>query len=87
LPTKRNLHLSPESPFTSIQHRNWRQKTVLHLQEESDGLHYTGVHALKRTDADRLRSLLLETIQRARQVIDPSLEEELVCFAVDFYGL
>jgi hypothetical protein len=86
--TEASLHLPRESPFLPSSHNVWRQKLITHLQEGNlEGLHYTGVHTMSVDDARRVRELALDCIGKARAVIAPSPEEELVCFFCDVFTL
>jgi hypothetical protein len=84
--TQSNIHLPKVSPVSPINHMVWRQKAYTSIfHPEQKNLHYTGVHTLSQKDLERIRSLLTESIEKARAIIDPSLEEELVCLCLDFF--
>lgn len=84
--TEKNLHLPKSSPYGTANHLNWRLRAIHTLQKQEDGaLHYTAVHALSRTDRDRIRAILLETIEKSREIVSQSPEEELVCFTCDIF--
>ena len=81
-----SLHLAKRSPFNSIQHSNWRGRAVLASQSpSSDGVHYTVVQSISRTDFERIKQLLLVAIDDYTKIAKPSREEELVCFLCDFF--
>jgi len=82
----RDLHLPKHSPLNSINHANWRQRAIAHIQlGQEEGLHYTGIHALSRADSERFAEMLRETILKTRQLVAPSPEEEMICFTFDYF--
>lgn len=48
------------------------------------GVHYTGVSSISRRDIEKVKDILVEAIKKAREVIEPSKEEELVIPTIDF---
>ncbi len=79
-------HLPKSSPFISIHHSNWRQRAVVDSQsQDSDGIHYTMVQSLSESDVQKIKQLLLHTIDGYNRLAGPSKEEELVCFTCDFF--
>ncbi len=86
LPESLGIHLPKTSPLTSVNHFNWRQRAIYKLQtSEVEGVHYTGVFALARADAERIKRLFLDAITSAHKIVEPSKEEELVCLNCDFF--
>ncbi|MBF0360888.1 MAG: TIGR02147 family protein [Oligoflexia bacterium] len=85
---KFDLHLQRLSALKGIGHANWRQKTALRLQEDwQKGFHYSGVHSLSVSDAQKIKDIIIEAITRSREIIAPSNEEDIYCFLCDFYSL
>jgi uncharacterized protein (TIGR02147 family) len=81
-----SIHLPKNSPLNSIQHGNWRSRAVLNSQAPGeDGVHYTVVQSISEADFEKIKHLLLEAIDRYAKIAGPSREEELVCFACDFF--
>ena len=81
-----SIHLPKSSPLNSVQHGNWRQRAVLKSQDLSDdGLHFNVVQTLSHEDFEKLKVLLLKTIDDYRKVANPSPPEELICFSCDFF--
>ena len=84
----KNIHTSEDSPMSALNHANFRQKTILEIQQgKNEGIHYTGVHSLSFEDCVRVQEFLVESVSKIRAIITPSKEEELVCFSIDFYPL
>lgn len=86
LPVAAAIHLPKTSPLTAVNHFNWRQRAIYKLQtSEVEGVHYTGVFALSRQDAEKIKLLFLEAIAAAHKIVEPSKEEELVALNCDFF--
>jgi hypothetical protein len=51
----------------------------------SDGVHYTVVQSVSKADFEKIKQLVLDTIDQYARVAGPSKEEELVTLAVDFF--
>ncbi|EQC48747.1 TIGR02147 family protein [Bacteriovorax sp. BSW11_IV] len=84
--TDLHIHLPKESPFTSINHANWRNRAIQDvLMNQSGSLHYTGVHSLSLDDFEKVKQICLNSIDEAHKIIRPSKEEELVFFGIDFF--
>lgn len=83
-----DIHIPASSPLSIANHCNWRLLAAKSMQDDpKEGLHYTAVHSLSRRDLGILRELLLETIQRARDLVGPSPEEELVSLQIDLFSI
>lgn len=81
-----SVHLPKASPLSSINQSNWRDRAVRHLgSNPHDGIHYSAIFALSKTDSERLYKLLQEAIEKVVSVVGPSEEEDLVCFNVDYF--
>lgn len=88
LMTNKSIHAPEESLVCKFNHINWRQKTIINIQEKNDGgIHYTGVHSVSKKDYEIIKNMLVEAIQNIRNIITPSPEEELVCLLCDFYPI
>jgi len=83
-----NIHLTNTSLWAAIHHSNWRQRAVAKIQEREEGeVRFTGVHAISRTDFQKIKSRLLDSIEEIRKIAGPSPEEELFCVTVDAFRL
>jgi uncharacterized protein (TIGR02147 family) len=81
-----SIFLPKTSPLNSIQHGNWRNRAVLKSQDAGDdGLHLTMVQTLSHEDFEKIKSLLLKTMDDYKKIADPSAPEELVNFSIDFF--
>ncbi|HUP58711.1 MAG TPA: DUF4423 domain-containing protein [Bdellovibrionota bacterium] len=85
---KKSIHLDKRSPASPVNHMIWRQRAIQKIYEASErSLHYSGLHTLSRADYERVRALLLDSLDRARKIIEPSKEEELVCLCFDLFAV
>jgi len=84
-PTKNNIHLNNDSWMAALHHINWRTKITDRIQfRNPDDLHYTGVHTLSRSDFNKIKNHLLETLVKVDNIVRPSKEEELCCLLIDW---
>jgi uncharacterized protein (TIGR02147 family) len=84
--TEKSVHLPQESVLNSINNGNWRQRAMEDsIQRRGESVHYTGVYSMSRTDFQQLKDLTLELIDRSRQLVISSSEEELACFTCDIF--
>lgn len=88
VPTKRNLHLARESVFIQRHHINWRSQCLLSVEKNlPEDLHYSNVIAISKADVKRIKEILIQSIEKAQEVIRPSPEETTCVLAMDFFNL
>jgi hypothetical protein len=81
-----SLHVAKTSPYVVFHHQNWRQQAVLDAQKNSpEGVHYTNVQSMSRKAHRHIKQKLLELIQEAAEISEPSQEEVLVGFLADLF--
>ena len=87
--TKRTVHLSPAS-ILYIQHqRNWRQKAY-QIQTEKphrSDLHYTYIQAISNQDAQKIRDIFVEAIEKSRSLPADSNPENVTGICFDYFNL
>lgn len=82
------FHLSKESPLIAAHHQNWRTRAVIDSQDQSkEGLHYSAVYTLSKKDFIVLKEEMINWINKARKIVSPSKEEEIVCFSLDLFKI
>ena len=80
------IHLEKSSPLITQHHTNTRVETIKALAREDKGsLHYSGVFAMKESDARAVRKILLSSIEKSDQVIQNSKDEKLYILGMDFF--
>lgn len=84
-----HMHLNHNSPLIEMHHAQWRLKsTQLHGKMNSNQeLAYSFLVCLSKSDAQLIRSLLLQTIANLRKVSDPSPTETLYLLNLDWLEL
>ncbi len=88
VPTKRDIHLERESEFIQRHHINWRTQCLLSVEKNlPEDLHYSVVTAIAKSDVKKIKEILIESIEKAREVINPSPEEITCVLALDFFKL
>jgi uncharacterized protein (TIGR02147 family) len=81
-----SIHLPKESPLSTVNQISWRNQSMRHLAAHAhDGIHFTGLFALSRVDAEALLIRLNSVIAEVLTIVGPSHEEELVCFNIDYF--
>ena len=87
--TARNIHVHSSSPLNQGYHSLWRNVANQRMQEHAPGknTHYTALYCLSRTDAERLKTMMLEFIEQTRDVVVPSAEETVVVMNCDLFEL
>ena len=84
--TSGHLHLTKESPLIGVHHSHWREKAVeASRNSKADGLHYTLIQSHSLDDFDRIKQEFLKSVDRARDIMRPSPNEELTCISLDFF--
>jgi uncharacterized protein (TIGR02147 family) len=84
--SKQNVHLSARSFMNGVSHRNWRDRACADVEKErANSLHYTSVFTVSRSDAERIRSQVLQMIEASRKVIQDSPSEEVFCMLCDLF--
>ncbi|MBL7542861.1 MAG: DUF4423 domain-containing protein [Bdellovibrionaceae bacterium] len=79
-------HTSKESPLVVMYHQNWRQKAIIDSQNtDTDGIHYTNVQSMTLEDFNKIKNLILETIEKSEKIAGPSLPKELVNMNIDLF--
>jgi uncharacterized protein (TIGR02147 family) len=84
--TETEIHLPAGHFMNNISHRNWRDKACLEASEDrAESVHYSSVFSLSRTDAEKLRHMILKFIDQSRETIKASPSEEVFCMLCDFF--
>ena len=85
---KTRLHLPATSPLVRCLHQNWRMKAIETLAlKNPDNLHYSSVMTLSKTDAQKIRSMILEFVEGKETILKDSPDETAVVLNIDYFGL
>ena len=82
------VFLKGDSPFIVQHHYNWKlcaMNSILKTRKEN--LHFSTVYTLSEKDFIKIREKLLENIQEIWSIVQPSQEEKLCSFTLDFFEL
>lgn len=80
------IHLPKNSNHIRQHHTNWRLAAIDSLvQIEKNDIHYSTVSTLSRADAEKIKAHFVKEIESYTQRIQPSPEETLYGFNLDFY--
>lgn len=83
-----HIHLPRASPFTSINHQNWRNRAVVSSQRaQADDLHYSSIQTLSKADFQEIHGQILRFIEKQRKTIAASPAEDIACLSVDWFSL
>lgn len=87
-PVPAHLHAPAGSIFHWLHLSNWRQRALHEAQKKDErSLHYTGIHSLSRSDAQRLRFELLKFVRESAAIVAASPEEQGLCVNIDFFEI
>lgn len=82
--TDRNIHLPRKSSMVDKHHINWKLKS-LETMNSKDAIRYTGVVTLSAQAAEKMKELILQSVQEARTIVRESEEEILGCYSFEFF--
>jgi len=86
LPCENTIHISRNSPFNSLNHANWRNLAVQNaFLNNTDDIHYTSVCSISKNDFNQIKDLVFKLIDKSRDIVDPSIEEEIYCLTCDWF--
>lgn len=79
-------HLKSTSPWIKQHHLNWRLRAAQNYHSDTENrLHYSSPMTLSKSDFEKIRGLLLSTIDEVAKIVDPSPSEELYCLNMDWF--
>lgn len=86
--TKKRLHLERESAFIQRHHINWRSQALQSAEKNLvEDMHFSSVIALSAKDFEEVKEVFLAAIEKARVIIKPSPEEEVMAITLDVFKL
>ena len=86
--TKRHLHLPRNSTLIDVHHSHWRLRAIENAQMKNlEDMHYSTVMALSRDDFRKIKTLLISLVEKSKEILAPSKEEELVCLNLDCFKI
>jgi uncharacterized protein (TIGR02147 family) len=86
LACKNTIHVPRNSPFNSLNHANWRNIAVQNaFLSKTEDVHYTSVCSISKSDVNQIKDLVFKLIDKSREIIGPSAEEEIYCLTCDWF--
>lgn len=80
------IHLSNDSTWIKQHHFNWRQQAMRAFDYGgSENLNYSSPMTLSEKDLEKVRNVLVATIEKVAAVVDPSPSEQLACLNIDWF--
>jgi uncharacterized protein (TIGR02147 family) len=81
-----STHIGSGELLVSRHHTNWRLKAIEAINAETkENLHFTSPLSISKNDAETVRKLLTQTIDRIFEIVDPSPAEEVDCLCMDWF--
>lgn len=85
---KSRIHIPENSTHITRHHTNWRIQTLKNLDKKSErSLHYSLVMSLAEKDREKIKEILIESIEKTDKVMLPSTEEKIFHLGIDFFEL
>jgi uncharacterized protein (TIGR02147 family) len=80
------IHLDRSSPNISKHHTNWRMRAIESLSSGDEfDIHYSAISSLSKADVEKIRAMVVKSVQEYVETVRPSKEETLYSFTMDFF--
>jgi uncharacterized protein (TIGR02147 family) len=85
-PTKDMIYVHKSSPLCDVHHINWRQQAIYDVQrKKEESIHMTAVHSISLADFQKVKQILLSSVQSSSVLAQNSKEEVLACLNIDYF--
>lgn len=82
------IHISQDSPFISKHHTNWRMQSIQSLDvPQAQDLHYSLVMSISDEAAEKIREILLRSVQEVEPVLKAAEDKTVYVFNMDLFSL
>lgn len=82
------IHLPDTSLLISIHHNNWRMQAIDSLQRNREqDLHFSSVMCISKSASEKIRKILLDSIQSAEPIIKDAKEENVFALNIDLFEI
>lgn len=82
------IHLPEDSPLVSRHHANWRMKAITSLDDKRpNDLHYSLVMSLSEEAAEKIRTILLQSVQEIEPVLKVAKDETVYALNIDLFHI
>jgi hypothetical protein len=84
-----SMHLAKESPFIRNLHSTWKTKILsdLQLRARLEGTHFSGILAISEEDYQKIRELLVKSLNNIRKIAEASESENIFLLSIDCYKM
>lgn len=80
------LFINKESPLFSHQQNFWRQKAIESIyKNDKNDIHFASIFTISESDIQKIKKILLKSIEETTEIIKPSKEEKLYAICMDFF--
>lgn len=84
--TSNNLHISNESLYSSLHHKNWRTQAMQNTKATSQNrLHFTSIYSLDKKTLGDLIEKIRDFLKDCDQDIKKAPETTIACMNIDFF--
>lgn len=84
----KRTHLSRKSHLVSSHHTNWRLKAVeKYSHYTDDDLSFTGPMTISKTEASKIRKILVESVEKVSHEVEKSSSDDLYCLNIDWFSV
>ena len=82
------IHLPSDSPLISKHHANWRMQAISSLDNQGmNDMHYSLVMSLSEDAAEKIRSILLNSVQEIEPVLKAAKDEKVYGLNIDLFHI
>jgi uncharacterized protein (TIGR02147 family) len=82
------LHLERDSPLIKGFHSQWRRQALNQLDQGDDrDFFFTAPISLSQKDFEKIRNLLLQTVESVDEILIPSPDEAIACLNIDLFRI
>lgn len=80
------VYLGRDAVSIKHHHINWRSQALQSVEKNlPTDLHYSTVTVISRDDFERIKSVLMQAIDRSREITGPSKEEDVFALTIDWF--
>lgn len=86
--TTQRIHLGEDSELIASYHQSWRMQAMRAIERaDRRDLHYSSAVTLAPRDAQRIRALLVDALEKSKTTVQTSPAEALYALSLDWYAL
>ncbi len=86
--TQNHFHISNESLYSSLHHKNWRTQAMQEVQSANPNrLHFTTLYSLDQKALDALKVIVREFISECNEEIERAPEHTVACLNISFFHI